>query len=52
MQVVLYPGAVHAFTVEEAGNDPSKGAAYDAAAAKASWEEMQRFFDGLFKTQN
>lgn len=43
-----YPGAVHSFTVEEAGNDVSKGAAYDPAADKASWDEMKAFFDRLF----
>jgi dienelactone hydrolase len=47
-QLVSYPGAVHAFTQKGAGNDNSKGAAYNEAADKASWEEMKTFFDKLF----
>jgi dienelactone hydrolase len=47
-QLVSYPGAVHAFTQKAAGNDNSKGAAYNEAADKASWEEMQRFFAKIF----
>lgn len=45
---VAYGGAVHAFTVEGAGSDPSKGAAYDAKADHRSWEAMRGFFDELF----
>lgn len=30
--------AVHGFTVKEAGNDPSKGMAYDEKADRESWE--------------
>ncbi|MCY7362291.1 MAG: dienelactone hydrolase family protein, partial [Ignavibacteria bacterium] len=33
-----YSGAVHAFTMEGAGNDPTKGAAYNLNADKRSWE--------------
>jgi dienelactone hydrolase len=47
-QLVSYPGAVHAFTQKGAGNDNSKGAAYNEAADKASWEEMKTFFGKLF----
>ncbi len=43
-QVVLYGGAVHAFTNPAAGNDPSKGAAYNEAADRRSWEAMKAFF--------
>lgn len=51
-KVVLYPGAVHSFTHPSAGNDPSKGAAYNEKADKESWEAMKTFFEGLFaKTQ-
>jgi dienelactone hydrolase len=48
-EVVLYPGAVHAFTIKAAGNDASKGAAYNASADKKSWSKMQEFFKGIFK---
>lgn len=41
---IAYPGAVHGFTVKEAGDDPSKGAAYNAEADRKSWDEMTRFF--------
>jgi len=47
-QLVSYPGAVHAFTQKGAGNDNSKGAAYNEAADKASWEEMKTFFGKIF----
>lgn len=43
-----YSGAVHAFTMENAGNDPSKGAAYNKNADKRSWEAMNAFFAELF----
>jgi len=48
-RVVLYPGAVHAFTQKDAGSDPSKGVAYNEAADKGSWQEMKEFFATLFK---
>lgn len=44
MQFVAYPGAVHSFTKKAAGNDPSKGNAYNEEADKASWAEMKKFF--------
>lgn len=47
-QLISYPGAVHAFTQKAAGNDNSKGAAYNAEADKASWEAMKAFFAKLF----
>jgi len=47
-KLVQYPGAVHSFTQKAAGNDNSKGAAYNEAADKASWEEMKSFFTRLF----
>ena len=43
-QMVFYSGAVHAFTNPGAGNDPSKGAAYDEKADRRSWEAMKAFF--------
>jgi len=48
-KLVQYPGAVHAFTQKAAGSDSIKGAAYNEAADKASWEEMRQFLDRLFK---
>ena len=48
-QLVLYGGAVHSFTQWDAGNDNSKGAAYNELADKRSWEEMRRFFEEIFK---
>jgi len=48
-QLVLYSGAVHSFTHQEAGNDPSKGAAYDESADRRSWVAMKSFFAELFK---
>ncbi len=48
-QMVFYSGAVHAFTQKEAGNDNSKGAAYNEAADKRSWEAMKSFFAEIFK---
>jgi dienelactone hydrolase len=45
---IAYGGAVHAFTQKEAGNDPSKGAAYQEAAATRSWQHMKDFFAELF----
>ena len=45
---VFYSGAVHAFTNPDAGNDPSRGAAYNAKADRRSWELMKSFFRELF----
>jgi len=47
-KLIKYPGAVHSFTHREAGNDNSKGAAYNEAADKASWSEMKAFLSGVF----
>lgn len=43
-----YPGAVHSFTVKEAGNDPSQGMAYNEEADKRSWEMLRTFFSEIF----
>ncbi len=43
-QLVKYGNAVHAFTEKEAGNDNSKGAAYNELADKRSWIAMKNFF--------
>lgn len=48
-QIVLYGGAVHAFTQPDAGNDPSKGAAYNAEADHRSFEAMIAFFNEIFR---
>jgi dienelactone hydrolase len=50
-QMVYYAGAVHAFTQKEAGNDPSKGAAYDARADRRSWSALRTFFDEVLAPQ-
>lgn len=42
-ELIKYSKAVHAFAVPGAGNDPSKGAAYNAEADKRSWQAMQNF---------
>ncbi len=41
---IPYPNVVHSFTVPEAGNDPSKGVAYNAKADKKSWNELKKSF--------
>lgn len=48
-QKVDYAGAVHAFTEKHAGNDPSKGAAYDEKADRRSWEAMKTFLAEVAK---
>jgi dienelactone hydrolase len=48
-QLNLYGGAVHAFTQPGAGNDNSKGAAYNEKADKRSWEAMRQFFAEVFQ---
>ncbi len=47
-QLAAYGGAVHAFTNPEAGNDPSKGAAYNESADKRSLQAMKVFFNEIF----
>lgn len=42
-------GAVHSFTVPQAGTDKSKGAAHHEEADKRSWVLLLRFFDEIFK---
>ena len=48
-QIALYGNAVHSFTQPDAGNDPSKGAAYNADADRRSFQTMLGFFDELFQ---
>lgn len=47
-QLVAYSGAVHSFTQKMAGDDISKGSAYNAAADKRSWTAMKSFFAEIF----
>jgi dienelactone hydrolase len=47
-QIVLYSGAVHAFTNPASGDDPSTNVAYNAAADRRSWQAMRDFFAELF----
>lgn len=44
-----YGGAVHSFTQPMAGNDNSKGAAYNEKADKRSWQDMKDFFAEVLK---
>lgn len=43
-QFTSFSGAVQSFTEKSAGNDISKGTAYNALADKRSWEGMKNFF--------
>lgn len=47
-QLITYSDAVHAFTQPMAGDDPSKGAAYQKTADERSWRHMQDFFEEIF----
>ena len=49
-RLIAYPGAVHSFTVREAGDDPSTGMAYNAEADRQSWEAMAAFLAEIFRT--
>lgn len=42
-EFIEYPGAVHAFTNPKAGNDNSKGVAYNKAADQQSWQAFEEF---------
>jgi dienelactone hydrolase len=48
-QMVYYANAVHSFTDPEAGNDNSKGAAYNEKAAKRSFEHLKVFLNEVLK---
>ncbi len=47
-QFIAYSGAVHSFTQKEAGDDKSKGSAYNANADRRSWQAMKDFFAEIF----
>lgn len=46
-QMIYYANAVHAFTEISAGDDNSKGAAYNEKAEKRSWEHMKLFLNAV-----
>ena len=48
-ELVSYGGAVHSFTEKAAGNDNSKGAAYNEKADRRSWEAMKVFLAEAFQ---
>lgn len=48
LQFVSFSGAVHAFSQKMAGDDSSKGAAYDAKADKRSWDYLKVFLEDVF----
>jgi dienelactone hydrolase len=48
-QLNYYSGAVHAFTEKEAGNDNSKGAAYNKTADERSWAALMQFLKDVFR---
>jgi dienelactone hydrolase len=47
--LTVFSGAVHSFTDSGAGNDVTKGQAYNAIADRRSWEGMKSFFHELTK---
>lgn len=46
--LIKFGGAVHSFTQPMAGNDNSKGAAYNERADRRSWAAMKMFLTGIF----
>jgi dienelactone hydrolase len=48
-QMISYGGAVHSFTLWDAGADAASGAAYNKRADDRSWEAMRLFFSELFQ---
>ena len=47
--LIKFGGAVHSFTQPMAGNDNSKGAAYNERADRRSWAAMKLFLSGIFR---
>ncbi len=47
-RIVKYGNAVHSFTNPQAGNDVSKGAAYDRRATERGWRAMLDLFTEVF----
>lgn len=48
-QMIYYADAVHAFTEKTAGNDKSKGAAYNEKADKRSWDHLKIFLSEVLR---
>ncbi|WP_374506601.1 dienelactone hydrolase family protein [Flavobacterium sp.] len=48
-EMIYYANAVHSFTDPAAGNDNSKGAAYNEKAAQRSFEHMKLFLNEVLK---
>lgn len=48
-ELVAFGGAVHSFTLKEAGNDNSKGAAYNEKADLRSWALYKSFLAEIFR---
>lgn len=48
-QMIYYANSVHSFTNPEAGNDNSKGAAYNEVAAKRSFEHLKIFLNEVLE---
>jgi dienelactone hydrolase len=48
-ELVAFGGAVHSFTLKAAGNDNSKGAAYNEKADLRSWVLYRDFLSEIFK---
>jgi dienelactone hydrolase len=49
LEFVAYSGTVHSFTIASAGNDNSRGSAYNPVSAKRSWQAMRDFLDETLK---
>ncbi|MFB3893811.1 MAG: dienelactone hydrolase family protein [Phycisphaerae bacterium] len=48
-QIDIHGSAVHGFTNDANGSDPSKNVAYNEKADKRSWQAMKDFFAEIFK---
>jgi dienelactone hydrolase len=48
-EMIYYGGAMHSFTVPDAEKSGIKGLAYNAAADRRSWRDMQDLFREVFK---
>jgi len=48
-QLVAYGNTVHSFTDPAAGNDNSRGSAYNETSDKRSWSAMQAFFKEIMQ---